>query len=414
MVGLGLIASGRAQAQGFALEIQSAKAAGLGGAFVALADDPSAAFYNPGGLALLKKKKAAQGGLSVSTFNESLYQGLGPGPAAGTTGEQETPLNLPAHLYLVQPLAQRIVLGVATYSPFWLQTHWRPAATYAGRTLALRSQVESYEVNPSVSFALTPTLGLGVGGAYRTSQVVLERRFQGLNPFTGQLVDVATVKADTDNEASFSWNAGLLWRPGKVAFGLAYRSGVKVDYSGSAKLTQIPTGNAQLDQLFAATLPFGREIPLTTALRFPDLATAGLSVALGQHSSIEVDVSRRGWKKLREVAFRFPGQSDLDQTLALNLEDSQSYRLGLLLGTATGSQFRFGYALEESPVTDVDLSPFWPDADRSTVSAGFGRDWLDVALSWTAYDQRIVRTNRNGVNGNYRANAWAVTVTLKK
>src|SRR5258708_22763495 len=69
---------------------QSARAAGMGGAFVAQVDDPSAIYYNPGALGLLTKKKGATAGAAYTKRAEGLFQGLPPGIAAGTTAAQKS------------------------------------------------------------------------------------------------------------------------------------------------------------------------------------------------------------------------------------------------------------------------------------------------------------------------------------
>ena len=74
-------------AAGFEFPTQSAKALAMGGTFVAQANDPTAIYYNPGGLGLLAKKKGASLGLTTSKLNESLYQGLAPGIGAGTSND---------------------------------------------------------------------------------------------------------------------------------------------------------------------------------------------------------------------------------------------------------------------------------------------------------------------------------------
>jgi long-subunit fatty acid transport protein len=80
----------------------------------------------------------------------------------------------------------------------------------------------------------------------------------------------------------------------------------------------------------------------------------------------------------------------------------------------TGPQVRFGYALEKSPQPDITVGAFLPDADRTTLTAGFGLDWLDVAVGYTTYKQRVVQTNIQQFNGNYRAKSWVAMLTVTK
>ncbi|HEX4955299.1 MAG TPA: outer membrane protein transport protein [Thermoanaerobaculia bacterium] len=402
-------------AEGFAFTSQGAKATGLGGAFTALADDPTALYYNPGGLALLKKKKAVAGGFTAYRLNEGLYQGLAPGPGAGTTGEQETPLELPAHLYVLLPLGEKAVFGLGAFSPFLHSNQWSDKGGFAGRYVALRSEIRTWDLNPTISFAATENLGLGLGLTYRSSDLSLLRRYPGLNPFTGRLLDVGSLAVDSDLEGGFGWNVGLSHRIGtRFAWGLAYRSAIEIDHQGVGQLTQIPTGNAQLDQLFAASLPFGPEISMETSLTYPEVASLGVAVGLSKLSWLAVDVSRTGWQEVSALSFRFASEPELDQTIALALEESLSYRVGLLIGTPTGMQFRFGAGFEESPQPDETVGPFLADADRSLYAAGFGLDWLDVAFSWTTWEGRVVTTNVDEINGNWRTTDWRLVITLKK
>jgi long-chain fatty acid transport protein len=52
-------------ANGFDIYEQSAKAVGLGGAFIAQADDPSAIFFNPAGIVQLEGTQLSVGACSI-------------------------------------------------------------------------------------------------------------------------------------------------------------------------------------------------------------------------------------------------------------------------------------------------------------------------------------------------------------
>src|SRR5947208_1053918 len=96
-------AAAPAHAAGFTGPETGIKAMGMAGAFTAQANDPTAVFYNPGGLALFKKGKLTAGFAAVE-HNESQYQGLSPGIGSGTTGQQSKFLTWPVHAFAALPL----------------------------------------------------------------------------------------------------------------------------------------------------------------------------------------------------------------------------------------------------------------------------------------------------------------------
>ena len=400
-------------AAGFEFPTQSAKALAMGGTFVAQANDPTAVYYNPGGLGLLAKKKAASVGATVGKFNESLYQGLGPGIGVGTVGEQETPLQTVPHIFGTVPFGGVAVMGVGVYSPFRMSTEWAEPATFAGRRLATQSEVDSLDIATSLGVGLGRSFGIGGSFIFRTSDYSASRRITVDD--RGVLRDVGTLEMKTDTERSYTWSAGVLHRIGNsFSWGASYRAASETEYNGVGTLTQIETGDAQLDALVRTQFPFGQDLALGSTLTLPTQATVGVAIGSNQPFLVEVDATRTGWKDVQEIAFGFPSNANLNTTYPLAFEDTMTYRAGLSFRFPTGPELRVGYAMEESPQPDETVGAFLPDAGRNTISAGFGLDWLNVGLAWTTYDQRIISTNVNSLNGNYRANAWSVAITATK
>ncbi|HEX7154495.1 MAG TPA: outer membrane protein transport protein [Thermoanaerobaculia bacterium] len=392
---------------------QNAKATGMGGAFVAQANDATAVFYNPGGLALLEKPKGVAANLEVSSLNQGLYQGLPPGPGAGTVGEQVTGRNLVPNAFLSMPLGDRIVAGFGAYYAHRRSTEWAEPEQFAGRFLATRSNIEALDVNPTIAVRVGSTLGLGAGILYRSSKLSATRIVGA--ELDGTRRNIASLAMTTDLEPAFGFSAGVLHRlTPELSWGISYRSSVETDYVGVGTLTQILTGDAQFDQLVAASLPFDRDLPLSSSFAFPSEATAGIAWSPSRPVLVEVDYTRTGWSGVDAVNFAFSANPSLDTPYTLRLEDAASLRAGLRYQFPTGPQVRFGYAFEQSPQPDETVGPFLADSDRNILTAGIGLDWLHVAFAWTTYDRRIVTTNVDGVNGNYRANAWSVIITAVK
>lgn len=400
-------------AGGFEFPTQSAKALALGGTFVAQANDPTAVYYNPGGLGLLKKKKGTSVGATFSKLNESLYQGLPPGIGIGTASEQKTAMTIVPHIFGTAPFGANAVLGVGVYSPFRMKTEWADPDTFAGRHLALGSELETLDIATSAGIALGQTFGIGGSFIFRTTDYSASRRLTILD--AGVTRDIALLEMKTDKEKSYTWSAGVLHRVvPSFSWGASYRSEAETDFNGVGKLTQIATGDTQLDALVRTQYPFDQDVALGSILTLPSQATFGIAIGSGERFLLEVDATRTGWKKTREIAFLFPANANLDTRYALDFEDAMSYRAGLNFRFPTGPELRLGYALEESPQPATTVGAFLPDAQRSTISAGLGMDWLNVGVAWTTFEQRIIDTNVDSLNGNYRANSWTVAITATK
>jgi long-chain fatty acid transport protein len=398
-------------ASGFAFTDQGAKAAGMAGAFVAQASDPSAIVYNPGGLALLEKKKSVSAGMAVAAFNESLYQGLPPGIGIGATGEQETGPAIPPHAYVTLPVGRRMVAGVGIYSPFRMNTEWSDPGGFVARHQATKSSIEAWDLAPTLGVQLSPSLGLGIGAIYRSSEVAVSRRIPGEQ---GTGFDIASLDMKTDMEPGYGWTAGMLLKRKRFSVGFSYRSAIETDYVGVGRLTQVETGDPQYDELVRTTLPFGQDLPLSSSLEYPDQVSFGVAWNLSKSLLVEMDVNRMGWGNVQDLSLSFPASSWLDSAYQLDFEDAMTYRLGASWRLPTGPKLRFGYAFDETPQPDAAVGAFLPDSDRNIMSVGAGLDWLDVAFSWVTYDQRIVSTSAEGLNGNYRANGWTLTISATK
>lgn len=391
---------------------QSARAAGLAGAFAAQVDDPSAVYYNPGALGLLKKKKGATVGAAYGRRNEGLFQGLPPGIGAGTTGEQKKGSTILPYGFVSVPMGKHLVSGVGIYSPLRIESEWATPDQYAGRFSATSSRIETLDV--ATMFGLTAThVGIGGGAIMRSSNITASRRL-GSN-LDGAIRDVATLDMKTDDVRAYGWSAGLLVRPGPAfSLGLTYRSRIRADYGGAGKLTQIPTGNAQFDQLVAATFPFGQKVAMTSSLEFPAQATAGIAFALGQPLLLEIDATQTDWSRVTALPFAFPNTPTISSVVPLRLKKSTDVRAGLRFALATGPQIRLGYAMLKSPQPDETVGAFLASANRNSITAGFGLDWLDLAVVWTQQDEREIVNNIDQLNGRYRGNGWAVVMSVTK
>jgi len=94
------------------------KAASLGGAFSAYADDPYAAYYNPAGLTQIHSATLSAGVMAINPnlkAKEFQVPDLNIGPA---NIHDESPILFAPHFGFAMPINEKLAAGVAVYAPF--------------------------------------------------------------------------------------------------------------------------------------------------------------------------------------------------------------------------------------------------------------------------------------------------------
>ena len=106
---------------GFSIFEQGTRAMGMAMAFTAQADDPSAMFYNVGGLAFMEQRDF-YAGVTMVSLGDSDFQGELPFPGPTESGTQVDQFVTPVHFYWVEPINDTLTFGLALESPHGLIT----------------------------------------------------------------------------------------------------------------------------------------------------------------------------------------------------------------------------------------------------------------------------------------------------
>jgi long-chain fatty acid transport protein len=409
-------------AAGFSIFEQGSKAMGMGGAFTAQADDPSLLFYNAGGLAFVDKGDVSVGATWIRSTKAD-FKGANPFPGNGYSAKQETLSEFPPHAYWVQPITSTWKFGLGIETPFGLTTSWDNPDQFAGRFLSTKASLQAFDINPTLGWQITPTFGLGIGGIVRVSKVELNRHIAAVNPFTLQAADIGRLNLTSDyTKDSYGFNIGILHRWNEsFSWGLSYRSEIKVDYTGNAKVTQISSGNPVFDAIVATQIPFGTKLPVKTNIDYPAEASLGLAFALTRNLLLETDVDWTQWSSFKTVPIDFTGgagNSLPDTSLPQDWKDVLSYRAGLRWTTSPSSQWRFGLVLDKTPQPEEGVSPLLPDSDRTGYCIGYGHTQgfrYDIGLMYLDFKKRTVnkfRPTEGPFFGTYQTQAVLLGLTL--
>lgn len=366
---------------GFALFEAGNKGLGMGGAFTAVADDPSAWFWNPAGMAFqIDEGTQFMAGVVFITPVQD-FTGDNPYPGAGYTASQEDLLFYPPHFYIAHPLSDTVNFTFGVGAPFGLGTEW--SNDFAGRFIARKTDLQIIDLGGQVSWQVCDHFAIGGGIDYMIGSIELHRNVPYINPYTQSIVDVAEVELGTDDLSNnaWAWNAGFLWKIGAgFSLGGVYRSSFDLKgTSASAKFTQIPTGYPDLDALVAAALPFDDDPAVTTVLGMPDYWQIGLAWS-NENLTISGQYGIMGWSSFDELTLEFPDYPFLNSTTPENYEDSEQYRFGVEWRVTSSWAVRGGYGHDKTPQPTASMSPLFGDGDRDFYSVGLG--FLNRSNSW--------------------------------
>ena len=391
-----------ASGAGFGIFEMGSKATGMGGAFTATADDPSALFYNPAGIAFLDKADFYGGTTLIRPQAE--LEGHNPYPGEGSRAKLESPIFTPIGIHYVQPLSSSFVAGLGVFTPFGLATRWQDKYNFSGRFISQRAELKVISIQPTIAWKISDEFGLAVGAEYRMSSVALERDVPKVNPYTQTVVDIAHVKLESSgNNSDWGFAAGMLYKPAPwLRLGVSYRHHIDGDIEGKAKFTQIPTGYPDFDAAVAAALPFDQKEKVATSVAFPSMASVGIATDVASDMTVEVDANWTGWNRFQKLDINFADRSDLNSSTDESYKNSWNYRIGFEQRYPDqGCAFRLGFVYDQTPLPNKTVGPLLPDADRVGYSIGYGHNtatWgVDIAYMYLT----IRKSQSKGLNTDH-------------
>ncbi|KVW96664.1 OmpP1/FadL family transporter [Thiobacillus denitrificans] len=329
-----------AHAAGFALIEQNAS--GLGNAYAgqaAAATDASTIFFNPAGMTYLPDRQGVAAGHLIKPQAE--FTGTVTPAIGGGNGGDAGGLALVPNAYFAFRLTPDVHLGVGMNAPFGLKTEYD--ATWKGRTQAVKSELKTINLNPSIAWKASESLSLGAGVSIQYAEATLTNSAGGAG--------LATVKGD---DYGWGYNLGALWQASEATrIGLAYRSEVEQTLAGDVGFSTV----ASLDG------------PVNAGITLPDSASLSLFHKLSPKWDLLADVTWTGWSDFKELRIVRNSGAVLAVTPE-NWDDSYRYSLGANYHLNDKLTLRGGFAFDETPVSDASRTARIPDEDRTWIAFG--------------------------------------------
>ena len=333
-------------AAGFQLDVQSARATGMSAAVTGLIDDPSAIYFNPGGLA---GRKGFDASLGITLITPMLTFTHSDGDKTSTPFAVSTPPNL----FLAFGITEDLSIGVGLFTPFGASSKWPKG--WEGQFKAQSSQLQSFDINPTIAYRIHPRLKLGVGFNAVRGTVQIAR---GLN-----FVDSQGSVLLGGSAWGYGWNAGVQVEIVEkvLTFGATYRSSVNMGFRGNAHFSNVPVE-------FSGLL---KDQAITADVTLPAQANFGFGITPMEGLRLGLDAHYTEWSSFTELAIRF-ADPVLTNPLQKSWIDQVSLHVGGEYDVTSSVRFRLGFVYDPTPSPKATLTPDLPDSTRVKVSAGVG------------------------------------------
>lgn len=366
-VAIGAVGSTASHAAAF--QLLEGNASGLGNAYAgsaAVAEDASTVFFNPAGMTLLPGRNVAfsvdlvrpqaefSNGGSTNAF------GQGPGGNGGDAGDWAA---IPAG-YMTWQLTDRITAGLGVGAPFGLKTQYD--SSWAGRFHAIKSEIKTVNINPSIAFKVNDVFSIGLGVNFQRIDADLTNAVNATAIAGAGATALGRIRGD---DTAWGWNIGAMFQLSPdTRLGATYRSRVDYKLEGTARFSGLNAGGTAA----APTLNLLRGGDVTADVELPDTATFSVMQKISDRWTMLGDVSWTGWSTLQKLEVNRVDGVNVT-TEELKWRDTWRVAFGGTYAYTDALSLKFGLAWDQTPVRDTSRLPRVPDEDRV---------WLSLGLQW--------------------------------
>jgi long-chain fatty acid transport protein len=382
---------------GVNLNGNGSKAIAMGGAFIGLADDYSAVFWNPAGLTQMKEANLAF--FATNVIPKASYQLA----ALGIDAKSASKMYPTPGIGFFKPLSPNVVVGIYGYAPSGLGAKWNGPdlkVLSGGTAFQWESMLGVFALSPAIAFKLNEQFSFGV--TLNLDYGMLKLKMPALGQYKENL-----------NGIAFGATFGLLFKPNDAfSFGVSFKTPMKATLSGDAEMSGA--------SLYGLPTKDDAERKVTWPMWFG----AGLCIRPAEKLTITVDAQYTNWKKLKNIPITYT-----------NVGWKQAFEAGsdMILNWKNAVQWRFGleywvskcFALRGGFYTDPIVSPIdthnilLPELGYNWITFGFGYKAGNISLDFAveygkAKDVTVsfAQAGNTGMPGVFGAKIWAPNLAL--
>jgi long-chain fatty acid transport protein len=368
-------------ANGLNLNGLGARAVAMGGAFVGLADDFSAVYWNPAGAAQFGKKYFGVSGFGIIPSMGYKFD------FAMVDAKSASKVYLGGMAAYYHPVSDNLVAGISVYSPSGLGMKWDGAdfANISGPpnhlpnpNITWESLIFMVTAAPSIAYKVNDQVSIGFALNASYTSVDLAMYAGSAEPFPGFHVDLK--KQDIKMTGwGIGATVGILVKPSDMfSIGATFRTPVKFSLSGDAEITGI------------TALGLNSTSGIETEINWPLWAAVGIAFRPVEQFVLTFDVQYTDWGTIKKLELDFldPAWANM---MGMSGEDEMDFywegefqiRAGAEYLVTDNFALRAGYYYDPTPTPDSTLNVLLPSASFNAVAGGFGYNANGLAIDFT-------------------------------
>lgn len=441
---------------GFTYDGLGVKARGMGGAFRALADDWSAAYYNPAGYNLIPDNQLA-GNLAIfenryTAITDITWDGYESGFFNGVElYNKHEALNVPQGAVLARlplPVLGEIMTGFSIMQIFDQNQSWEMFANIPVYSTAAISPKQFYNNLDVVAFQVTAAKGfnedklsLGVGLSLLRGDLVYNGLIMHDNPYAYEDDPTLSQIADRPYDKipewysndgrgwGFGYRVGMLYKYNEnLSFGAVFSGQTNIDISGESEFRYYLGSNPSLAENYFDTTEeryflegnvTDIEADFETTLKTPMTIGAGIAYTMLENRlTLALDGEYIMWSQFDGFEFTYTNYVGLpratltrandlmtgDITVPIDWDDAGRMMVGADYKVNDFANLRAGFSVDQTALKEQTFIPQFIDLNtKYSYSVGFGVEigfWhLDFATTYTHHKDLDV-PNMSDVNGD--------------
>ncbi|MEG1616372.1 MAG: outer membrane protein transport protein [Bacteroidales bacterium] len=375
LLSLASLMSAASFAEGYQVNLLSAKQAGMGHVGTAMKLGAESMHFNPAGMAFMEGTADFSVGAS-GVFAKATYENT----AKDYKHHSDNDVSTPMYMYAGFRVYDNLKAGIALTTPYGSGMNW--GDNWRGANLVQSISLKAFSLQPTIAWKVLDNFSVGAGAMIAYGNVDLSKALLMSNayPQLGVSPDVAlaSVRLKGKSKVRAGFNVGVLWDVNdQWSLGASYRSKIKMKVtSGEASLRYSSEKIQQLIEnlpVIGAALPKLDQGTFSSELPLPANLTVGASYRPISGLEIAMNVQMVGWKAYDFLNVNF-NEADIqmfNQNLEKNYKSSMAVRLGAQYALTPRFDVRAGIYYDQTPV-DTDLyNPETPGMDKIGTSIGF-------------------------------------------